>query len=92
MRYADDYVVGFESGDARRFIKELAERFAHCGLGGGCTRTRPGCLSSGRMRKETGGREERGGRRHPTFWDSLIVVGRIGRDGSRWGASRWASA
>ena len=35
MRYADNYVVGFESGDARRFIKELAERFAHCGLGGG---------------------------------------------------------
>ena len=33
VRYADDYVVGFESGgDARWFVKELAERFAQYGL------------------------------------------------------------
>ncbi len=44
-----------------------------------------GYLSLERMRTETDGREERGGRRRSTFWDSRIIVGRVG---SRWGASR----
>ena len=67
VRYANDYVVGFESGaDARWFVKELAEHFAQYGLEPHLVKTR--LLEFGenaiRDRRERGdGRPEPGRKR-----------------------------
>ena len=81
-------MVGFESGDdARRFVKELKERFARYGLELHPDKTR--LLEFGKTAH--GDRRARGEGRLETFdflgFTHYCRKGR-GRDGSRWGTSR----
>jgi RNA-directed DNA polymerase len=64
VRYADDFVMGFESaGDARRMVADLKERLAKFGLSLNEDKTR--LIAFGRLPAMT--RQQRGERRPETF-------------------------
>ena len=87
MRYADDFVVGFQhKRDAERFLNAVKERFGGFGLDLHPDKTR--LIEFGRFASER--RRERGQGKPETFdfLASRTTARRPDRDGSSWGASR----
>ena len=81
VRYADDFVVGFQhEADARRFWADLAERFAKFGLELHPDKTR--LIEFGRYAAERAEAADGASRRRSTSWASRTSAGRPGRDSS----------
>ena len=80
MRYADDYVAGFEHReDAERFLADLRERFAEFGLELHPEKTR--LIEFGRFAAERRERVGSGSLRRSISWGSRTYARRTGRGG-----------
>ena len=90
VRYADDYVVGFEHrDDAQRFLRELKERFSRFELELNADKTR--LIEFGRYAERNRRAHGEGRPRRSTFWASSTIVGRTETDASGWAGSQSGS-